>query len=63
MTHAITDFAWYLDITPNKMFSLCDYPFPGKDSLPFREHHSRQLRTKEVVLYDKEATEKSVVDR
>jgi hypothetical protein len=63
MTHAITDFAWYIDITPNKMFSLCDYPIPGKDGLILREQHGRQLEMKEVVLYDKEATEKSVVDR
>jgi hypothetical protein len=25
---------WYLDITPNEMFSLYDYPIQGKDGLP-----------------------------
>jgi hypothetical protein len=55
----IYSFAWYLDLTPNKMFSLNDYPIPGKDGLPLCEQHGRQLELKEVVLYDEIATEKS----
>jgi hypothetical protein len=50
-------FAWYLDLTPNQMFSLYDYPIPGKRGLPLCEKHSRQLELKEVVVYDKEVTE------
>ena len=49
-------YAWYLDITPNQMFSLYDYPIPGKGGLPLCELHGQQLESKEVVLYDKEAT-------
>ncbi len=52
------DFAWYLDITPNQMFSLYDYPVSGKDGLPLCELHGRQLELKEVVLYDNDASEK-----
>ena len=26
-----TGFGWYLDITPNRMFSLGDYPIQGND--------------------------------
>jgi hypothetical protein len=48
--------AWYLDLTPNKMFSLYDYPISGKDGLPLCEQNGRQLELKEVVLYDEEAT-------
>ena len=55
-------FAWYLDLTPNQMFSLYDYPIPGKDGLPLCEEHGRQLELKEVVLFDKEATEASPPD-
>ena len=54
---AMNDFAWYLDITPNQMFSLDDYPILGKTGLPLCEEHGRQLEMKEVVLYDKAATE------
>jgi len=50
-------YAWYLDITPNQMFSLGDYPVPGKAGLPLCELHGKQLELKEVVLYDKEATD------
>ena len=53
----VNNFAWYLDITPNQMFSLYDYPVPGKSGLPLCEEHGRQLEKKEVVLYDKQATE------
>ena len=36
-------FAWYLDITPNQMFSLYEYLIPGKTGLPLCEEHGRQL--------------------
>jgi hypothetical protein len=49
-------FAWYLDLTPNRMFSLYDYPSSGKDGLPLCEQRGRKLEMKEVVLYDEEAT-------
>jgi len=39
------------------MFSLYEYPIQGKDGLPLCEEHGKQLEMKEVVLYDKEATE------
>ena len=55
-------FSWYLDITPNKMFSLYDYPIPGKRGVPLCEHHGRQLEEKELVILDKEATEASQPD-
>ena len=51
-----TGFGWYLDLTPNQMFSLYDYPIPGKDGLPLCKQHGAQLEMKEVVLFDKEAT-------
>ena len=54
---AIYKFACYLDITPNLMFSLYEYLIPGKGSLPLCEEHAGQLEKKEVVLYDKKATE------
>ena len=57
------NFAWYLDITPNQMFSLYDYPVPGKSGLPLCEEHGRQLELKEVVLYDKQATELAPPDQ
>jgi hypothetical protein len=47
-------YAWYLDLTPNKLFSLYDYPIPGKDGLPLCEQHGRQLEVKKVVFHDKE---------
>jgi hypothetical protein len=49
--------AWYLDITPNEMNSFGDFPIPGKDGLPLCEKHGRQLKLKEVVVCDQEATE------
>ena len=52
-------FAWYLDITPSQMFSLYEYPIPGKDGLPLCKKHGKQLEVKELVDYDKEATEAS----
>jgi len=53
----IIKYAWHLDITPNQMFSLYDYPISRKDGLPFCEEHGKQPELKEVMLYDKEATE------
>ena len=50
-------FRWYLDITPNRMFSLYDYPIPGKNGLPLCDKHGNHLEMKEVVLYDQDATE------
>jgi hypothetical protein len=50
-------FAWYLDITPNEMFSLYDFPIPGKRGLPLCQEHGKQLEMKEVVVFDKVATE------
>jgi len=44
------------------MFSLYDYPIPGKEGLPVCEQYGRQLEMKEVVLYDEEATEASPPD-
>jgi len=55
-------FSWYLDITPNQMFSLYEYPIAGKDGLPLCEKHGMQLEHKEVVVYDREATEKTPPD-
>ena len=55
-------FAWYLDITPNHMFSLYEYPIPGKKGLPLCIEHGRQLELKEVVLFDGEATKASQPD-
>ena len=46
--------AWYLDITPNQIFSLYEYPVSGKNGLPLCEEHGKQLELKEVLLYDKE---------
>ena len=52
-------YSWYLDLTPNEMFSLYYYPIRGKSGLPLCEEHGRQLELKEVVLFDKVATELS----
>jgi hypothetical protein len=49
-------FSWYLDITPNKMFSMNGFPIPGKHGIPLCELHGNQLELKEVVLYDEEAS-------
>ena len=59
---AISQYAWYLDITPNQMFSLHEYPIPGKTGLPLCIEHGQQLERKEVVLYDKVAIEKTPPD-
>ena len=53
---------WYLDITPNKMFSLYDYPIPGKDGLPLCIEHGKKLEMLEVVIFNREATELSIPD-
>ena len=55
-------FSWYLDLTPNGMFSLGDYPIPGKHGVPLCQEHGKQLEMKEVVVFDKEATEVSPPD-
>ena len=56
-------YAWYLDLTSNRMFSLYDnYPTPGKTGLPLCELHGQQLELKETVVRDNEATEKSPPD-
>jgi hypothetical protein len=47
----------YLDITPNQMFSLYDYPIPGKRGLPLCEKHGKQLEQKELVILGREAKE------
>ena len=41
-------FSWYLDITPNEMFSLYDYPIPGKEGLPLCEKHGKKLEILEA---------------
>ncbi|MFC2054751.1 hypothetical protein ACFLV7_10750 [Chloroflexota bacterium] len=55
-------YSWYLDITLNEMFSLYDYPTPGKDGLPLYEEHGKKLEMLEVVIFDREATEFSPPD-
>jgi len=44
------------------MFSLYDYPIPGQDDLPLCSTHGQQLELKEVVIYDKIATEAGAPD-
>jgi hypothetical protein len=53
------NYAWYLDLTPNRMFSL---PIPGKDGLPLCQQHGRQLEVKEVMFQDKETTKTFMSD-
>jgi hypothetical protein len=56
-------YAWYLDLTSKRMFSLYDnYPISGKTGLPLCEMHGRELELKEAVVRDYEATEKSPPD-
>jgi len=50
-------FSWYLDITPNEMFSLDEYPIEGKRGIPLCQEHGRQLKMKEVVVLDQIETE------
>ena len=57
-----TGFGWYLDLTPNQMFSLDGYPVEGKRGLPLCKVHGDKLEQKEVVLFDGEATEASPPD-
>jgi len=45
-------YAWYLDITPNQMFSLYDYPVPGKAGFPLCEEGGGSFELKEAVLFD-----------
>jgi len=56
------NFAWYLDLTPNQMFSLDDYPIPGKRGLPLCEKYGRQLEMNETAIYDKELTQTNPPD-
>ncbi len=55
-------FSWYLDLTPNQMFSLYDYPIANKSGLPLCQLHGRQLELKEVVVLDQVATKKAPPD-
>jgi len=45
----MTQFSWYLDITPNEIFSLYDYPIRGKDGLPLCKLHGKKLEMLEVL--------------
>ncbi len=44
------------------MLSLYDLPIYGKDGIPLCEQHGRQLELNEVVVSDREATEKAPLD-
>ena len=57
-----TTYGWYLDITPNHMFSLDGYPVDEKRGLPLCGKHGNQLEQKELVLFDGEVTEASPPD-
>jgi len=59
MTYTVRTFAWYLDITPNQIFSLYEYPIPGKNELLLCEDHGKQLELKEVMIFDQETTKLS----
>jgi len=50
-------FAWYLDITPNEMFSFGDFSIADKRSIHMCQEHGMQLEMKEVVVLDQIATE------
>lgn len=56
------EFSWYLDITPNEMFSFDGYPIEGKRGLPLCKEHGERLELKEAVVIDREATEKQPPD-
>jgi len=55
-------FAWYLDLTPNEMFSLYEYPIEGKRGLPLCSYHGENLEQREIVLLDQKATNMSPPD-
>jgi len=57
MQEVMSRFAWYLDITPIQMFTLNDYPIPGKSGLPLCQEHGMQLEMKEMMMLDKVVTE------
>ena len=57
MQEVMSRFAWYLDITPNEMFSLDEYPIACKRGIPLCQEHGKQLEMKEVVVLDHLATE------
>jgi len=54
--------SWYLDITPNEMFYLYDYPIQGKDGLPLCKVHGKKLEMLEVVVIDRDAIEFNPTD-
>jgi len=55
-------FGWYLAIAPNEMFSLYEYPVPGKSGVPLCQEHVRQLESKYVLLFDWQSNEAVVVN-
>jgi hypothetical protein len=58
-----SSFAWYLDLTHNRMFSdFYAYPLPRKTGMPLCKEHGRQLELKEVIMYYEEATRVSPPD-
>jgi hypothetical protein len=50
-------YAWYLDITPNEMFSFDGYLIAGKRGIPLCQEHGRQLEMKEVVVSERRTME------
>ena len=57
------EIAWYLDVTPNEMFSdLVEYPVAGKGGIPLCREHGAKLENKEAVVYDPDATRQSPPD-
>lgn len=43
-SYTVRTFAWFLDIRPNGMFSLYEYPVPGKNGLPLCEEDEPSIR-------------------
>ncbi len=54
--------SWYLNITPNRMFSQYNYPIQDKDGPSLCEEHGDKLEMLEVVIFDREAIELSPPD-
>jgi hypothetical protein len=49
-------FAWYLDITPNQMFSdFYGCPIPSLRGLPLWQEHGKQLEQRLVSQYEESA--------
>jgi hypothetical protein len=47
----MTKYSWYLDIIPNKMFSLYEYPIEEKEGLPlYEEYGHRGARWSALVV-------------